>query len=381
LKNYVLPSQKWLWGFLLLGLNLVFSFPSFGQRPLKSDYVVLGDTLLTQGVIRELPSENNTVIYFARSKKSEPQKYTVENVTEFRLSERVFFRKEIPQGDGRKTVFLERLPNAAPNAMVWRLNEQAASYYLETSEGMEVLEGSFREQLTEALNNPLLAPLLEITKLNDFSLVYLFRTANTIQKPRTFSRLFAITPYVGYSSQTVGLTIPDSNEDIQVTGSSPAFGVNGEVFLTFKRSLSLNVGAMWTQFDSQNSAQYQYNQTRFDSDVFLDFSLLQIPVTVKYYVDLKPNKWRLFGEAGYSYALPNYDKLGVYQAEIEGDVVVTTTKGFEMSDSFSGFTLGIGAERYLNKHRGLVLGIRQFKVIGDENEFVQGLTFQLGYKF
>ncbi|WP_343851893.1 outer membrane beta-barrel protein [Algoriphagus jejuensis] len=366
---------------LTLGLGLFLYLPSFGQVPLKKDYIVIADTALSQGVVRDIPAMDNTVIYFARSKKQAFQRLSVEEVSEFRISERHFFRKEIPKGGGQRVVFLEKLRHAVPEATLWKLNGETPVYYVETASGMEVLGTSYRETLAASLDNPLLVPLIELTKPNDLSLEYLSRTANTIEKPRTFSRIFVLTPFVGYSRQTVGLLVPDSSEEIKITGSSPALGVNGEAFLTFSRNLSLNVGLTWTQFDAQDFFVYEQGVNRLESDVYLDFTLLQVPVAARYYFDLEPNKWRLYGEVGYSYAIPSYDKLGVYQGKFELEEVVTSRKSFEMSDSFSGVSYGVGVERYLSKHRGLVFGLRQFKVSGDENEFVQGLTFQLGYKF
>ena len=375
-------AQKILGLLLILSaLGLALPRKSLAQIPLKKDYIVVADTALSQGIIEDIPSENNTAIYFARTKKEEKVRYTVEEVSEFRVSERLFFRKEIPQNNTKQVVFLEKLPHSVTDAVFWRLNGDKPIFYVETPAGMEILGDSFRTQLADRLGNPMLDPLLEITNLNELSLQYLARTANTIEKPRTFSRIFVITPYVGYSSQTVGLTIPDSDEEAEITGSSPAFGLNGEAFLTFKRNLSLNVGVSWSQFDTQQYFVYEFGANRYESDVFLDFSLLQIPITAKYYLDLKPNKWRLFGEVGYSYAIPDYEKLGIYHGKLESGEVVTSVRSFEMSDRFSGVTWGVGAEKYLNKHQGLVLGVRGFKVDGESEDFLKGLTFHLGYKF
>ncbi|OOG76758.1 outer membrane beta-barrel protein [Algoriphagus sp. A40] len=382
MKNTVSPVQDRFGKYIsLLVFVLFINSPVFGQVPAKKDYIVVGDSALSQGVIQDIPSESNTSIYFARTKKLGFTKFTIEELTEFRVSERLFFRKEIPQNNGQHVVFLEKLPHPVTDAVFWKLNGDKPIFYIETPAGMEILGDSYRAQLSNRLGNPRLDPLLEITQLNDLSLQYLARTANTIKKPRTFSRIFVITPFVGYISQTVGLTIPDSDHEGEISSSSPVFGLNGEAFLTFKRNLSLNVGVTWSQFDAQKYFVYEYGANRYESDVFLDFSLIQIPVTAKYYWDLSPNRYRLYVEMGYSYAIPDYEKLGVYQGKFERDEVVTSVRNFEMSDSFSGFTWGIGVEKYLNKHQGLVFGLRGFKVDGASEEFVKGLTFHLGYKF
>ncbi|HSF53632.1 MAG TPA: hypothetical protein VLA71_07780 [Algoriphagus sp.] len=348
---------------------------------MKKDYIVVADTALSQGHIKGIPTEGNTVIHFARSKKENYTEYSVQDLTEFRVSERLFFSKNI-QIDGKtELVFLEKLPQEVPGAVLWKLNGEVNLFYLETSEGLQVLGDGFRRDLAEAFANPDLVPLIDITSLSELPLIYLSKTAKTIQKPRTFTKLFTLTPFVGYSSQTVGLTIPDSNQEVKIGGSSPAFGINGEAFLTFKRNLSLNVGVVWTQFDSQEFFKYEYGGKPYELDVFLDFSLIQIPITAKYYYDFRPNKMRLFAEVGYSYALPSYDELGVFQAEFGKNSVVTSSKSFEMEEKFLGYVWGFGVEKYLSRHRGVVLGLRQFKVTSVSEEFVQGLTFHLGYKF
>lgn len=341
----------------------------------------MGDSALSQGFVQDIPSEGNTVIYFTKAKGSKYERYTEAQVTEFRLSDRMFFRKRIPQGVDGRMVFLEKLPNSVPEMVFWKLHEDSPKYYVETSVGLELLDESFRNRLSELLDAPLLDPLLDITRRNDLSLIYLSRAAQTVQKPRTFARMFSLTPHLGYSSQSIQFGLPESNERGSIGGASPSIGLDGEAFLTFRRNISLTLGVLWTQFDSQEFIQYQRSQTRVDSDFYLDFSLLQIPVMLRYYMDLSPNKWRLYATAGYSYALPSYDKFGVYQAVIEGTTVVTSTRELEMDPHFSGMTFGLGVERYFANHRGLAFGLRQFKVSGEKDGVVKGIGFQLGYKF
>jgi hypothetical protein len=365
----------------LIGQLLLFSNESFGQRVEKQDYIIVGDSALSQGKVVGIPSENNQVIYFARSKRSEPIKYTIGEVTEFRFSERVFVAKNVSVGGAMTTVFLEKLPNEMPEVKLWRLNGKPSFYYLETEKGFEELGEDYRTVLENTFDNPDLKPLLAITNKNEISLNYFTKTASNLKISRTFTKLFTITPWVGYSNQKVGFTIPDSNVPAKISGSSPALGVHGEVFLTHKRNLSAGVGLMWNKVDSQGFFEYTFNQIRFESDIFVDFSLIQIPITVRYYYDLKPNKLRIFAEAGYSYALPSYSKLGVFQAEFERNTVITSTKTFAMPENFGGFIWGIGVEKYLNKHRGIVLGLRNYSLNGSLGESMKGITIQLGYKF
>lgn len=380
LKIYLSSILKRIPNILLI-LILFIYIPAFGQVPLKSDYIVLGDSVLFQGFVIGIPTQDNREIRFSKSKKTEYNNYSVFDLTEFRVSERLFFSKNI-QIDGKsEQVFLEKLSQEVSGVVIWKLNGKPNRFYLEKAEGFLLLEDEYREDLVEAFANPDLVPLIDITALGELPLIYLAKNAKTIKKPRTFTKLFTMTPFVGYSSQAVGFIIPDSNLKAEITGSSPAFGIDGEVFLTFKRNLSLNVGLVLTQFDSQDFFFYQNGLSWIESDIFLDFSLLQVPVTAKYYFDLKPNRMRLFAEAGYAYAIPSYDKLGVFQAKIEMQSVVTSTKTFEMAEQYSGYVWGFGVEKYLSRHRGIVLGLRQINVLGNSEEFIRGINLQLGYKF
>lgn len=368
-------------GFFFLFFLIILQSHVFGQRPEKKDYIVLGDTALSQGKVFGFPKENNTEIEFKRSRKDPSKTYSIKEVTEFRYSERIFFVRDISVVGAMTTVFLEKLPNEMPKVKLWRLNGKPSIYYLETEKGFEELGEDYRTVLENAYANPDLKPLLAITNRNEFSLNYFSKTAGNFKTPRTFTKLFTITPWVGYSNQKVGFTIPDSNVPAKISGPSPALGVHGEVFLTHQRNLSLGVGLAWSQFDSQDFFNYTFNQIRYESDIFLDFNLIQIPITARYYYDLKPNKMRIFAEAGYSYAIPSYEKLGVFQAEFERNTVVTSTKIFELSDSFSGFTWGVGFEKYLSKHRGVVLGFRQASLSEDFSDSIRGVEFHLGFKF
>ncbi|WP_026951110.1 outer membrane beta-barrel protein [Algoriphagus mannitolivorans] len=369
----------------LIPLQLIFlgliSFSSFAQRPEKKDYIVIQDSVLTQGKVFGIPSENNTLIFFAQSKKEDPQPYRVNEITEFRVSERMFFKKEISLPGMPAVVFLEKLPHSNEKAVFWKWNGRPNIFFLESSGKMQRLGDDYAQVIKEGFSNPLLDPLLDLTSLSEISLVYFSRTSNTIQKPRTFSKLVGITPYLGYSQQTVEFEILDTNLMGQVSGSSPAVGLNFEVFPTFQRNLSLNLGGFWSQFDSQSFFNYQSGGNPVESDIFLDFQTIQFPLTGRYYFDLKPNKLRLYGELGFSFALMNYEKLGVYQAQRSGQNWVTAVKSFEMEQNFTGSTWGLGAEKNLTKGRAIVFGLRGFKVSGKRGEGLQGLTFSTGFKF
>jgi hypothetical protein len=122
----------WIW---LLLIVVWLSFPQIAkaQRPEKKDYIVVADTALSQGKVLGIPSEDNTVVYFSRSRRNAAKAYTVAEVTEFRVSERLFFAKKIPVGGSSVTVFLEKLTQEVPQAKLWKLNGKPSVFYLETA--------------------------------------------------------------------------------------------------------------------------------------------------------------------------------------------------------------------------------------------------------
>lgn len=364
--------------FLWFGL---LSHPLRGQRPEKKDYIILGDTALSQGKVMGTPTENNSLVSFVRSRKTPVKTYSVSEVSEFRMSERVFFSKKVLVNGKEQLVFLEKLPHVANGVSIWRLNAKPALFFVETATGQEELGETYRATLGSAYGNDDLLPLIAITDKSELSLNYLSKTAKNLMAPRTFTQLLTLTPLVGIGSQSVAFLIPDSNITAKISGLSPSFGVIGELFLTFKRDLSVGLGVSWSQLDNQALFTYSANQLQYESDVFVYFSLIQVPLTVRYYYDLSPNRYRIFAEAGYSYGVPSYEKSGVFQAEISGNSIITSSKSFQLSETYSGFIWGVGVEKYLSKHRGVALGLRQTSLGGVNEESLKSLNFYLGFKF
>lgn len=364
--------------FLWFGL---LSQPLQAQRPEKKDYIILGDTALSQGKIIGTPTENNTVVSFARSRKTPVKSYSVSEVSEFRMSERVFFSKKALLNGKEQLVFLEKFPHEVNGVSIWRLNAKPAVFFVERATGLEELGENYRATLVSAYGNDDLLPLIAITDKSELSLNYLSKTAKSITAPRTFTQLLTLTPLVGIGSQSVSFLIPDSTVPAKISGPSPSFGVIGELFLTFKRDLSVGLGVSWSQLDNQALFTYSANQLQYESDVFVDFSLIQVPLTVRYYYDLSPNRYQIFAEAGYSYGVPSYEKSGVFQAEIRGNSIITSSKNFQLSETYSGFIWGVGVEKYLSKHRGVALGLRQASLGGVNDESLKSLNFYVGFKF
>ena len=351
----------------------------YGQ---KNDYIVFGDTAQADGYIKNLPTENRTVVYFKKIKKEEYKKYTVSDVSEFYVNHRKFITREILLNGKRKTVFLQLVPQELPQIRLWKHSEDKDYYFLEAGYGLELLEEStYREKLRQVLDNAMLNELLDITLLREYDLIYLFQTAKFIQEPRTFSRVLVFRPFASYNKFTNQFTIPNSGLNNKVSGQSFSAGLNVEIFLNPLRTLSVNLSPSWMKVDSQNFLLNSEGALNFETDYYLDYSLISFPISGKYYLDIHPNQWRAYLELGYALGFFDYSKLGFYQAEIAGNIVTTKTGEFELNNIYSGFVGGIGLEKYFKKSRGITLGIRSFNMnAGQGEKFINNTGF-IGFKF
>ena len=221
LSEYKYKSRFWWPMMIFVG---VWFFPQLAQaqRPEKKDYIILGDTALSQGKIFGMPTKENTEVTFARSRRTPSRIYSVAEVSEFRMSERVFFSKKALLGGQEQLVFLEKLPHEAGGVSLWRLNAKPAVFFVETVKGLEVLEEDYKETLGTAYGNGNLLPLVAITNKSELSLNYLSKTAKNLPSPRTFTKLLTLTPWVAYSCQSVEFLFPDSTVPAKISGSSPS---------------------------------------------------------------------------------------------------------------------------------------------------------------
>ncbi|WP_338223951.1 outer membrane beta-barrel protein [Algoriphagus confluentis] len=344
--------------------------------------MILNDSIFTQGKISGLPLEDNRIILFSRSRRDAPRRFSVEEISEFQLSERKFFRKQLNLQGRDQLVFLERLPKPYEMAVFWKLNGENSLFFVEVKEELRPLGKDFKETLRQAFSNPDLDKLIEITALNESSLVYLSQTAATATSERTYSRFATLTPYIGLGSNSLGFSLPGSLEEAKIQAMGTVLGINGEVYLTFKRTLSLNLGLAWSQLDAQQYLEYNWQGADYQTDAFVDMSWIQAPLTVRYYLDLNPNRIRLFAEAGLVYIQAFYSTSGIFQAEIEGNQVTSSSLPLELGETFTGSVFGLGGDKYLPNRKALVLGIRYLQASGaNQGESLSGLNFYLGYKF
>lgn len=361
--------------------TFLLGFSQEGQAQ-RMDYIILYDTIYREGKIESLPSNNLTEINFRRSRRDQYQTYLIEDISELRYNGRKFHRKEITVNANSKQVFLEKLPDAVEGAIIWKLNSEPAQYLLETPKGMQYLGEDYQSVLLENFGKEFLKPLMDFTPLEDIPLVYLNKAANTLEAPRTFTRHLVFSPHLGVGLQQVGFSLPETDFQNQVSGVSSQLGISGEVFLDFKRRFSASTGIIWSRFDSQDFFTYSKGSTQFESDIYMDFSLIQIPILFRYYYDVKPNRVRLYAELGYNYGMANFVKLGLFQAElINGQEVITTQEPMEMGSEYQGLSFGVGIERYFSTYKGITMGIKNSYMEGKNDRSIQNLTFHIGYKF
>lgn len=372
-------SKRWCLYLVFTLLSLIFSENTQAQ---KNDYMVFGDTAQSDGYIKNLPTENSTVVYFKKVKREEYKKYSVADVTELFVNHRRFYTREIQINGSKKTVFLQLVPQELEQVKLWKHSEERDYYFLEDEEGLNLMEESnYREKLKRLLDNGMLDPLIDITSLREYDLIYLFQTAKLIQEPRTFSRVLVIRPFVGYSMFTNQFTGPNSGLSHKVSGKSATLGFNLEVFLNPQRNLSVNFSPSWMAVSTQNFLANSEGLLTFETDLFLEYSVITFPVSGKYYLEIQPNQWRAYLELGYSLGFFDYSKLGYYQAEII-DKSVTTTRGeFELDRIYTGFVGGLGLEKYFKKSKAISLGIRTFNMSGGSGEKFLNNTGFIGFKF
>lgn len=380
-KNYFQDKQGL--GFLFATiLLLAISLSPQTVCAQKSDYAILYDTVYRQGKISDLPTEGNTVIFFKSSAKATLERLTIDDVKEFSFKERIFFRRQIQVGDRQTQVFLERLPVVNAKATLWKLNGPEHQFFVESDGELIPLKANgYKETLSNIFEKPELSSLIRTTQLNEFQLNYLFRTAENITKPRSFSKTIVLMPNVGFGMITYNFVLPEIFENVSLSGSSPVVGLNIETFINFKRSISLNFSPSWSNFSFHSFESFIARNGRVETDVNIGFSTIHLPLLAKYYHDIKANKSRVFVELGYNFAFSSFRTANVFEAKISGNTVLTSQKSLELPEKHQGAVGGLGFEKYLNNHRVVVLGFRGTFLSDTLESKIAQTHLYAGYKF
>lgn len=350
---------------------------SYGQ---KFDYVITHDSIYREGKILGLPSENNRTVTFRLSAKVPPQELGIDSVNEFSFKNRKFFRKQSEKLSGNKPVFLEFLSEDAHSNKLWKLNADVPLFFIESEEEIIQLDENYQRSLASLMGGYELNQLILITPMKEYPLKYLFETAKTIQKPRTFTKSFLISPHIGLNLINLEVWVPGLDRDLQVTNTSFSFGINTELFLNFERNISVNLNPTIVFVQASEFDVFVNGQERIETDLNITMNLLQVPLTVKYYLDIHPNVNRVFFEGGYVLGKALKNSANSAQGRIIGNEVFTSKNYFELPNIHQGFVLGIGFEKYLRNRNPINLGSRASILNGATTNMKQ-LQFFVGYKF
>ncbi|MBN7814830.1 hypothetical protein [Algoriphagus pacificus] len=347
----------------------------------KRDYIVIQSKAYTQGIIRDLPSEENTVVYFKIRSREGFKRYSIDEVDELMFNQRKFFRKTVQSNGITKTVYLELLPQEFDKIKLWQLNQEKDEFFIETEDKLIHLDESYPIVLEEIIDNSDLKPLIAITGLNWYDLTYFFNTAARHEETRTYTPMLVFTPFVGITFLKNQFNIPNSLQAATLSGSGANIGFNGELFLNFKRNISLNLGPSWSSFGLKTLTNYTNGPYFFESDIYMEFSTIQLPITGKFYLDIKPNRTRAFLEAGYVFSFTDFKKTGMYVAQQEGASITTYHQDLLLESHSNGFTFGVGLEKYFEKSNGIAAGIRRTHLDSGDSQKIISFSLFTGFKF
>lgn len=378
-------DSKWeikngILGLLLLPLFLVcFTFETLAQK--KRDHIVLQDSAYIEGYIKLNSSNPFESLFFKKRKKESYQNYNIQEVSEFYENHRSYQRKTFDYQNQTVTVFLEKLVYDYPEVSVFKWLDNRHTFFLETENGIQKLGEGFREELSRELANPSLSPLLEITNLNYGNLSYLLNVANSSDQPMTFSRFFRVTPQVGIISSKQSIKIPNQNKSGITKGNGTSLSLNFEIFPTYKRNISINFSPSYSIGKSSGFFAYQEGDSRFETDLYFDFSSIHLPAQIRYYLEIQPNKFRAFLEAGYGLDLMKAKDGMLDIAEIKGQFISTDSEFIDPSSDFKGIITGLGIEKYMRKTKALTFGISYSSKKNSTTEKYSYFKPYLGFKF
>lgn len=363
----------------LLIFTLGFLHQVSAQR--RSDHITLNDSVYTEGYIKINTSNPLKSVFFKWKKKDSYQEYTITEVSEFYENHRNYQRKTFDFKDEIVTVFLEKLVYDNTDISVYKWIDKKGLFFIETENGISQLGEDFKEEISKELDNPNLSLLLEISKLNYNSLTYLLTVANSASEPQAFSRFFRIMPQFAISFSTHQLIIPNQNSTGKLNGYAFNGGLKLEFLPTYNRNLSLNLTPTFSSGSASGFSSYTEGNSTFDTDLHFDYTNLQLPISARYYVEMKPNKYRAFIELGYAWSSMKAKNGRIDIAELKENNTSTDSREFDPSSDYSGFNAGVGVEKYLKKTRAFVVGINYSALQNTNSEKLNQFSPYIGFKF
>ncbi|PZX48683.1 hypothetical protein [Algoriphagus chordae] len=379
LNHWITRCSKSLTVLGLLLFTLGFLHQVSAQR--RPDHITLNDSAYTEGYIKINNSNPLKSVFFKWKKKDAYQEYSIKEVSEFYENHRNYQRKTFDYKGEKVTVFLEKLVYENKDISVYKWIDKRGLFFIEKENGMSLLGEDFKEEISIRLNNPNLDPLLEISKLNYNSLTYLLTVANNTTEPQTFSRFFRITPQVGISFSSHQLTIPNQNSVGKLSGTATNLSLNFEFLPSYKRNLSLNLTPAFSSGYASGFNSYKEGESRFETDLQFDYTIIQLPMAAKYYIEMRPNKYRAFVEMGYSWSSMKANNGKMDIAEFRENIIATGFKEFDPSSPYYGFNAGVGLDKSLKKTRAITIGMKYSSLRNKNSDKMNQLTPYIGFKF
>jgi len=351
---------------------------TFAQR---NNNIVLRDTVFSEGYINQLPENIKNTVYFKVKRKDPWTKYGIEEVQEYFVNSTRFLRRRLPEKDGGELVFLELVPSDKKGYNLFRSVEDKKILYLEGPKGIERLTPDFKEVLKQIEPRPQLQPLLDITGFNVYEIAYFLSESENFQKPRTYTKPTAFGVHAGSALVANQFIIPFTNEQVTVNGTGIQAGVSWELRPTALRTIGFSAGLNFTKVTSQEFLKFQDQNTRFEVDAFLDYSVIQLPVLARYYLDIRPQSLRAYAELGYGLSFIQSTPYSLEVAQLEGNQIFTYRRAAEISGNFYGVFGGIGVEKILPKSHSVFLGIKFSSQQTANKEQLQLTTGVIGFRF
>jgi hypothetical protein len=356
---------------------------AYGQKKRKNDYILLHDSLHVEGKIAQLPMGEFSGISFKSIHESDFKIYSASEVTEFGFKGREFVSRTIPSDI--EAVFLEKLETSNKEINLLRVNGDHEVYFVEQVQDGQIFElgESFQETLRQVNTNPLVEPLIPLTKLTESSLVYLLNSGPTVSKKRTLSKNLYPTIYIGLGSSEIQYLLPN----IETAVSQPAFsfsgGIGAEAFINFRRTISVNFMPQLMGFNTSSFHVVSPGPSqKYETDISLTWLGVQLPVSGKFYLDLKPQKLRAYVEAGYSFAITLFQNSSQFGALVSDETVVINREKIILPDHYDGALFGIGADVLLSNQQIVNVGARLIpQTARNQSYTIDSIVFSVGYKF
>jgi hypothetical protein len=124
------------------------------------------------------------------------------------------------------------------------------------------------------------------------------------------------------------------------------------------------------------------NGQSYETDLSISMIGLQFPVAVKYYIDLKPQKFRSYVEMGYAFSNTLNQKSYQFGAWQKSNEITFNSSKPVLAESYQGIHFGFGTNFIQTSERILTLGIKGYTQSGNVgNTSLTMYLITIGLKF